>query len=331
MAENPQTIITIVYLTYNNESHVSDAIASIKTQSISDWECICVDNDSSDRTVENIKTETDGDPRFTLLRKRNEGPSAARNYGQLHASIESKFIHFLDGDDFLHEDFLKETLAEFESNPQCGLVACQFKEVSEDGKTIRDGFRSRYAPSHFGIPTQLRAECRKTPFQCFFAATGQGPFAVFRLVDFRSTTGYEERFWSHEDSDIFCQLALRSEVRYLPSRLYFKRTAAQQLTGSSRANYSIFREKWDVYTDGTTTTHQLIRDSLIYYYGWHCPLRDFKIAMKAARGFVSRPSFNSLRWSCRCFSSGIRNLVFRRAVKEKLRAYDAKVLSHKVD
>jgi hypothetical protein len=206
-----------------------------------------------------------------------------------------------------------------------GLVGCQFDVIDASGLRLRAGHRSRYAVSRLGWPRALRDDEPETPFMTFFAATGQGPFAVFRRSVLDRTSGYEEDFWSHEDSDIFCQMALLAPVHYLPERLYAKRVHASNLTASPKADYGKFRRKWDNYRSHDPAVNRLIDHALRYYYGCHAPLRHFKVALSAARKFPAAPNWRQLAWSWKCLRMGIDDLLFRRTLRRHQRARAATV------
>ena len=309
----------IIIGTYNNEEHISDAIRSVKSQTHKNWEALIIDNGSTDSTSIIARREISGDSRFRFIQKENEGPSSCRNLGFKEAGDSNEFIHFLDGDDLLYANFLHVMCNYLSENVNVGVVGCQFDNIDESGNFVSHGNRSRFAKGFLGFPKKLGSDEYNTPFECFFAATGQGPFAVFRCETFSHTKGYEPTFWTHEDSDIFCQMALISEVHYLPNRLYKKRFLKNSLTYSSVSNYSKFRKKWDTFASEDFKINNSIRAAVRYYYGFHAPLRDFKVASNALKEFCIERNFNNLQWSLKCFMSGINNLIFRHNVTRKLR------------
>lgn len=304
--------------TYNNAAHVAATIESVRMQVHTGWTCLIVDNGSTDDTVVRSLALIAGDSRFRLIRKANEGPSAGRNQGMREIDDGIAFVHFLDGDDVLHPHFLLQLAGYLRQRPEVGLVGCQFDVIDAQGASLGPGQRSRYAPARWGWPRALRDEDAHTPFETFFAATGQGPFALFRASVWRRTTGYEVEFWSHEDSDIFCQMAMLAPVHYLPARLYLKRVHGHNLTASPRADYSKFRNKWDRLRLSDPKQDQRLERALRYYYGRHAPLRHFKIAAKAAREFAQGQGWASLRWSLQCLGNGCADLLLRRTLRAKL-------------
>jgi glycosyltransferase involved in cell wall biosynthesis len=306
---------------YNNESFICEAINSIKTQSYISWMCLVIDNSSADRSRERVAEGVAGDSRFSVVVKENQGPSAWRNFAASLLPDSINYIHFLDGDDFLEPNFLAEAVNYLDSNPSVGLVNFQFNIIDECGSLLGPGHRSRFAPSRLGLPSCIPDEIYPTPFVSFFSATGQGPFCVFRKSVYDQTSGYELDFWSHEDSDICCQMAMLARCHQLPLRLYNKRTHSANLTHSPKADYSKFRAKWDFYRPANEERRIVLVQSLRYYYIWHMPFRDFKVALKALRQFVASGELRFLRWALFLLGHGISNLLFhfeyRRVMAER--------------
>lgn len=128
-----------------------------------------------------------------------------------------------------------------------GLLVCQFQDISADGSKLGIGKKSRWAPGKI-FPRKLGDGEVETPFVTFFCATGQGPFALYRRSVYVQTDGWDTTFWPHEDTDMFCQMALLSKVHFLPEPLYLKRVhPAQGMSDGARVqrSYTAFRAKWD--------------------------------------------------------------------------------------
>lgn len=318
MANASKITVGIVIITYNNVNHVSDAITSVKGQTFHNWVCWIVDNGSSDETASVVEDAINNDSRFQFVKKENEGPSAGRNHGYALLPEDLQYIHFLDGDDRLKPFFLEKMVDYLEAHPAVGLLGCQFDVIDENGNILGPGFRSRIAPNSFGLPRSLTDFEPNTPFETFFSATGQGPFALFRNSVFKLTTGYEQDFWSHEDSDIFCQMCLEAEVHYMPDRLYEKRTHGNNLTFSPKADYKKFRDKWDYFVSDRTEVNIKIECAIKYYYGIHAPIRHFKVGLKAAGEFIKQREKHRFEWMLKLFKDGLRELLLSKTLKNRL-------------
>jgi GT2 family glycosyltransferase len=152
----------------------------------------------------------------------------------------------------------------------------------------------------------------ETPFVTFFCATGQGPFAMIRRSVFEKTAGFEpalSRFSAHEDTDIFCQLALHAPVHYIPERVYLKRDHGGNVTHSFdriTQSYDVFRAKWNAFQPATAEQAKRLQSAREFYYGTFLPLRDCKVGCRALREAAVGASWEKLRWSMQLFSSAIK-------------------------
>ena len=88
-------LISIILPTYNRSEFIGKAIESVLAQTYGNWECVIVDDGSTDNTDEVLSAY--GDPRFVCLRQENQGVSGARNTGL--AACGGGVIALLDSDD----------------------------------------------------------------------------------------------------------------------------------------------------------------------------------------------------------------------------------------
>ena len=87
-------LVSIIVPVYNTEKYLMDTIRTIQKQTLSDFEVICVDDGSTDRTLAILDKVSAEDRRFSVLRQKNAGAGAARNYGFTVA--RGKYAIFLD-------------------------------------------------------------------------------------------------------------------------------------------------------------------------------------------------------------------------------------------
>ena len=95
-------LVSIIIPTYNRAHLISETLDSVLAQTYTNWECIVVDDGSTDNTIEVINSYVNKDARFQLHHRpadRLAGGNSARNYGTLKS--KSKIIVFLDSDDQL--------------------------------------------------------------------------------------------------------------------------------------------------------------------------------------------------------------------------------------
>ncbi|GGY15724.1 glycosyltransferase family 2 protein [Paludibacterium paludis] len=114
--------VSLVLTTYNDKPYIDQAIQSVLSQSHTDFECIIIDDGSTDGTAEICRKYADTDPRIRVITQSNSGASAARNVGIGEA--RGTWLAFVDSDDILHPDFISDCLYACMHNP-CDLVICE--------------------------------------------------------------------------------------------------------------------------------------------------------------------------------------------------------------
>ena len=101
--------VTVIVTCYNDAAYVEDCLRSVREQTLPEFECIVVDDASTDESVSIANTFATSDSRFVVVsHETNSGPSAARNTGLARAS--APFICFLDSDDMLLRQSLEQRL-----------------------------------------------------------------------------------------------------------------------------------------------------------------------------------------------------------------------------
>lgn len=125
--------ISIIIPAYNCKKYISETIKSVLCQTYSDYECIIVDDGSTDGTDRVIAKIVDGDNRFKIVQQENLGECAARNTGISLAS--TPYLTVLDSDDIWHPNFLQYMLNVLQ-NKKADLVWCHFA-MFYDGTNIR--------------------------------------------------------------------------------------------------------------------------------------------------------------------------------------------------
>lgn len=113
--------ISVIIPAFNYGSYLAAALHSISAQSFTDWECIIVDDGSTDDTRLVAEKHIQGHPaqQFRYVYIANSGTSVAKNTGIDLA--RGKYIQFLDADDLLSKDKLAIQFALIESR-DCALV-----------------------------------------------------------------------------------------------------------------------------------------------------------------------------------------------------------------
>jgi len=144
--------ISIVVPVYNAEAYLLPCLSSIQMQTFTDWECICVDDSSSDDSSSIVEGFAAKDSRFQLIRQENGGPGAARNTGL--AAARGEYFTFVDADDLVHPQML-ERLLDLAKGYNADLVVCDYFRFESD-----DEFRMSVMNPEFSAD---EAEVEKAP------------------------------------------------------------------------------------------------------------------------------------------------------------------------
>lgn len=132
-------LVSIITPCYNSEKFISETIRSVLEQSYDNWEWWIADDNSSDRSVEIIKSF--GDERIHLIElSENKGAAAARNAGLENAS--GRFITFIDSDDLWLPGFLQKSV-DFLINNREELVYATYKRYDETLQPLLEDFEAR--------------------------------------------------------------------------------------------------------------------------------------------------------------------------------------------
>ncbi|QIY84248.1 glycosyltransferase [Chryseobacterium sp. NEB161] len=102
-------LISIIVPCYNQEQYLDDCLQSVIEQTYEHWECIIINDGSTDNTSDVAKAWLDKDQRFIYIENKNKGVAVSRNIGIQKA--KGDWIQFLDGDDIILASKLEESMA----------------------------------------------------------------------------------------------------------------------------------------------------------------------------------------------------------------------------
>ena len=96
--------LSIIIPVYNVENYISQCLDSILNQTFKDFEIICVNDGSTDNSLNALLKYKNKDERITIIDKKNEGSGIARNTGLTIA--KGDYVYFVDGDDWIEDNSL---------------------------------------------------------------------------------------------------------------------------------------------------------------------------------------------------------------------------------
>ena len=131
--------VTVIVPVYNAEPYLWECLMSVLGQTEqSGMEVVCVDDGSTDKSLEMLQTLQRLDPRVKLIRQSNQGPGAARNAGM--KSARGNYIVFMDADDrFTSGIRLGEFLGKA-IDDDLDMLVCGANQMVADGTVLRKAY-----------------------------------------------------------------------------------------------------------------------------------------------------------------------------------------------
>lgn len=186
----------VVMPLYNKEDFVRATIASVIAQTFTNWRLIVVDDGSSDRSSDVVRSFDDA--RIKLVTQSNRGVGPARNAG-IHAA-KADWIAFLDADDVWNADHLAELDIIRRGFPQAALIGCAFGRFSG-----------------YVVPSKQSGGAAKRRLARYFAECARGcELLVTSSAAVRRSAiddvGHFEDLPGNEDVELWARLALHGPV-----------------------------------------------------------------------------------------------------------------------
>ena len=124
--------VSIITASYNYGNYIKETIESVISQTYTDWEMIIVDDGSKDNSVEVIKSYCEKDSRIKLFQHENGENKGLAETIQLGISkATSEWIVFLESDDTITPDYLKEKIKIIEQYPTVDFI---FNDINMFGE-----------------------------------------------------------------------------------------------------------------------------------------------------------------------------------------------------
>lgn len=126
--------ISIIIPTHNDGKYLQQCLQSIKNQEFQDFECIIVDDGSTDDTHQIASEFSALDNRFFYYHQQQSGQSAARR--RALSFVHGELLTFVDGDDFLESDHLYRMQELFTRNVQM-VVTAYFEDFRRKAVAVK--------------------------------------------------------------------------------------------------------------------------------------------------------------------------------------------------
>lgn len=183
---NFKPLVSIIITCYNYGNFVKDTIDSIKKQTYDNYECIIIDDGSTDNSADVINKQIKGCKKFKYVYQQNAGASAARN--NAINMCKGKYYVCVDADDMIYDDYIKNAVNYLENNNECVLYYGKANYLFNDNKIV---------------PWDLQ---EPQNYKDLLFANSIYLTAVFRKTEYYKTDGYDENMNGYEDWEFLIRL-----------------------------------------------------------------------------------------------------------------------------
>jgi GT2 family glycosyltransferase len=242
--------VSVITPCFNYAHYLGATLDCLRSQSFVDWECVLVDDGSTDESPDVARRYADRDGRIRYLRKENEGLPAARNTGLVAA--RGRYVFFLDADDLIHPLALNWLMAAMANRSR---RVCLMRARNFLLDPARDGFAFEARPRAMEFLPNILADNLGPP-HCYLAER--------RAV--LAAGSFDENLRACEDWDLWIRMAVRGAELINVDRVgaYYRRHSTSMSAGKFRMWEAALRVRWKAF-------HQFTPDS---------PSLDFSPDMK---------------------------------------------------
>lgn len=238
---NPTIKFSIVIPVYNVENFLPDCLNSLKNQTFKDFEVICINDGSSDNSLDILNKYQKNDSRFIVISQENQGQGIARNKGIDLAKGE--YILFIDPDDFIENNTL-ETLYNSFIETNADIIQFDYSTCKENCELKKREFFSKkiYKNSKYLIKDNDIFNWHKAKEKNLFGISLSAWDKAYKASHIkRNNIKFAPN--KHSEDHIFSISAnlLADKILYLQKPLYnYRLRAGSSVNKASNDNFCIF-------------------------------------------------------------------------------------------
>jgi glycosyltransferase involved in cell wall biosynthesis len=263
--------ISIVIPTHRGQ-FLAATVASVRAQTLPDWELVIVDDGSTDGTAALAAALAASDPRIRVVTlARNQGIALARNAGLAAITAGSHLVAFLDHDDMWTPDALESLAGALAARPEAsaahGIATC----VDPDGTPVAvPGVTDRLPFNRRGVvhgrvttwPVDQPTEFINLAYEDCIASVGS---ILIRRAALEQVGGFDARAEPADDYDMWIRLSRVGSIAFLPKpvllyRLHPLQSGGRPPPGRGRGTPYV-RYKLITSPDNSPEQHRLARTS----------------------------------------------------------------------
>jgi len=219
-----QVLVSVVMGVYNGERELPATLDSIFSQQDVEFECIVVDDGSTDATWSILQQRAANEPRLKIIQLPHGGLTKALIRGC--SAAQGKYIARIDAGDRFLPGRLAQQFQLLEKYPDVGLVSCGTRFMSAEGEWL-------YSVSQH--PDELSRGLENCDVKLVRGPSHHGS-TMFRRDLYSRVGGYREVFRVAQDLDLWMRLFEKSKVLAMPEILYESRIFPDSISVGKRSS-----------------------------------------------------------------------------------------------
>ena len=173
--------VSIIIPVYNASAFLEKTIESVSKQTLKDMEVLCVDDGSTDNSLDILNELKDSYSFLKVIHQENQGPSVARNNGLKNASGE--FVGFLDADDIFLDEKALEEMYNLAIDKNLNVVSANLTFIAPDFSIENNPHYKTGDYAYFDDYNIIHPEDYGIPY-CFYKIIYNREFLSSNSIDF---------------------------------------------------------------------------------------------------------------------------------------------------
>ena len=230
--------ISVILPVYNSENYIKECLDSLLSQTFKDIEILCIDDGSTDGSLNILKDIEKTDSRITVITQENMGVAKTRNNGL--NLVKGNYVYFMDSDDCLDKNAFKKLHDNITSNRSdfC-IMKVIFVNGSEEYKFPAFDIDKEFDKVNFNDFTFTYKDVKSHVLNDLFA-----PWLKLYSAEFlKSNDDFTfPEIKSYSDAPFHVKTMLNaSKISFVPEYLYYYRENDGSLVHSSSNTINFFR------------------------------------------------------------------------------------------
>ncbi len=225
LESSAEPLVSLGVPVYNGGNYLDECLSSILSQTYGNWECVIIDNHSTDNTHTIASRFVEKDSRFKLFQNDHLLPVMENwNMAFSRVSPEAKYFKIVPADDWLFETYLEDFVDLMETYPQVGV--CSSYRI--DGLRVRGNGLDYYGGNVFNGKRIIQEELLLK-----IDVTGSGNTVLYRVEELKKLKDFPQIFSLeslHGDTDLTYNLLFQSEFGYVFKVLSYTRRHLTSIT-----------------------------------------------------------------------------------------------------